>query len=152
MLVKTTLAMILFLSLIVLICASGLSESETQTLPDRVAVYIRGEAFRSGGQHSRNTGLPESLPDQQLAVQTQIEYVIEPLKSKLGASKVDVFVETYSTPFDVTLDSWYGPYLNSTAPQLCDVSRKLVRIYCRPKEIAQARNVNDVSTGESELI
>ncbi len=138
----------LLLSLLVLLCASGLSRSsETPSFPNRVAVYIRGEAFRSGGQHSRNTGFPASLPDQQLAVQSQIEYVIEPLKAKLGASGVDVYVETYSTQFDETLDSWYGPYLNSTAPQLCDVSGKLVRIYCRPKEIAQVKNINDINKG-----
>lgn len=61
---------------------------------NRIALVIRGEAFRSGGkQHTRKNCL---LLDKQLACsQDQVKFIVDPLRQ--AGVAVDVFLSTYHT-------------------------------------------------------
>jgi hypothetical protein len=82
-------------------------------LPDnnRVAVILHGESFRAhAAQHSREVGLPGWAP-QRAAALSHITHIFLPLVLRLNYSGVDLFLETYDTPWLPDLLAWYGPYV-----------------------------------------
>ena len=55
--------------------------TEQQAKGKRVAILLGGETFRTGGQFSRKTGLPESEFPQQIAKKSLMDNLIMPMKS-----------------------------------------------------------------------
>jgi hypothetical protein len=93
-----------------LLCAAA--AAATALLPDngRVAVILHGESFRAhSAQHSREIGLAGWAP-QRAAALSHIQYVFLPLVFQLNYSGVDLYLETYDTPWLPDLLAWYGPY------------------------------------------
>eukprot|EP00404_Azadinium_spinosum_P024497 CAMPEP_0180602694 /NCGR_PEP_ID=MMETSP1037_2-20121125/25117_1 /TAXON_ID=632150 /ORGANISM="Azadinium spinosum, Strain 3D9" /LENGTH=319 /DNA_ID=CAMNT_0022621551 /DNA_START=99 /DNA_END=1059 /DNA_ORIENTATION=- len=74
---------------------------------DAVAVVLRGESFRIGGQFSRATA--DSAESQMEATQSQLVFLVEPLRH-LGFD-VDVFSATYTTQFTETLIEKLGEFV-----------------------------------------
>jgi hypothetical protein len=77
----------------------------------RLALIIRGEAFRTGGQYSRDHGSEASYDDQKAACKTHMDLV---KKIESAGYGVDIFVDTYHTKFDNDLKSWYGDHLKKS--------------------------------------
>jgi len=59
----------------------------------RIALVVRGEAFRIGGQGSRNVGC--DLKSQLDCSQEQMKFILDPLRNE--GVEVDVFITTYHT-------------------------------------------------------
>ena len=72
----------------------------------RIAVLIIGESFRSGSQGSRRKGHPDSVDDQILACGSHTS-LFDDLISQ-GVHDIDVFINTYSTPYDDKINDIYG--------------------------------------------
>ena len=90
-----------------LLCATCSSSPD-----NRVAVLVRGESFRvNSSQFSRARGA-EGFEDQRHAVRNHMEKLLLPLVFELNYS-VDVYIESYSTPFDQDLVRWYGAFLQN---------------------------------------
>jgi hypothetical protein len=76
----------------------------------KVAVILHGESFRAHShQGSREIGEHGYAP-QKFAVRSHITNIFLPLVMDLNYSAVDVFLETYVTPWLEDLKRWYGPF------------------------------------------
>lgn len=77
---------------------------------NRVAVIVHGESFREhAAQHVRDVGV-EGWEAQRAASLSHIEQAFLPLVFRMNYSGVDLFLETYDTPWLPDLVAWYGPY------------------------------------------
>lgn len=74
----------------------------------RVLFVILGEAFRTGGQNSRETGNPKSYNAQMEACKSHIK-LFEYLQTKMKTA-IDVCIETYPTQYNYELYKIYKKY------------------------------------------
>jgi len=82
----------------------------------RVAVLIKGEAFKvTSHQRGRDMGAA-GLNSQRVAVASQLAFVLAPLVLDCGYESADLFVDTYrqeSPELVPLLTQWYGPWLRN---------------------------------------
>jgi len=72
--------------------------------PRYLALIFRGESFRKGSQGNRNHGTAHTHSEQKEASQTHMDLV---RKLESSGYIVDVFIDTYSTQYDIELQQWY---------------------------------------------
>jgi hypothetical protein len=75
----------------------------------KIALLIRGESFRFGGQMSRNIGSPESVSEQIMAFNSH-KKLINFLTTKYKI-EVDLYLDTQSTKFDYLIVENFSQYL-----------------------------------------
>lgn len=116
-------------SLLVALCA--LAYAAVGSGVGRAAVIVRGESFRANSrQGSRETG-EAGVEPQKAAVRSQLEQLVLPLLFR--GFGVDVYLETYLTPWAEQLQAWYGPFLRhrrtlvSAAPLLPPLESSFLR-------------------------
>jgi len=76
---------------------------------ERALLIFVGESFRIGNQNSRVRGVPEAYAQQKLACTSHMAFVRH-LKEVHGIH-ADVLIESYTTPYDADLESWYSPHV-----------------------------------------
>ena len=104
---STAIYVIIFGILCIIIALNAPSQIEGfQSAKRRFALIIRGEAFRKGTMGNRDDGKPETYDEQKAACKTHMDLV-----NKIVAAgySVDIYIDSYSTPYDDELLSWYGP-------------------------------------------
>jgi hypothetical protein len=69
-------------------------------------MILIGESFRSGGQHTRERGNPDSVKEQIMACQSHIRFM-----KSFNDVKWNVRLFTYSTNYDSLLLNTYGSYI-----------------------------------------
>lgn len=78
----------------------------------KIKILLVGEAFRRGGQGTRQRDLPESYDEQKLACASH-NCLAEKLESE--GYDVEFFMESYSTKYEEDIKSWYGKRMKSCA-------------------------------------
>lgn len=86
-------------------------QNVNQDSKKRLALIIRGEAFRMGTQNNRNDGMSESYDEQKAACNTHMELI---RKIESQGYDVDVYINSYHTQYDSEILSWYGDYVKDS--------------------------------------
>ena len=94
----------------------------------KIALLIRGESFRFGGQMSRHIGVQESVPQQITAFNTH-KKLIDFLTTKYNI-EVDLYLDTQTTQFDYLIVenfSQYSPISFKSHTYYCDSQMMSIR-------------------------
>ena len=124
------ISILLLLSIIAMIVNLYTSTKETfqedQKREGRIALILRGEAFRKGSQGNRNYGNAESYEEQKAACMSHIELIRKIESQGYG---VDVFIDTYHTNYDEELRGWYGDALKEARfhPTVLESQQALIK-------------------------
>jgi len=105
---KKYIILLCILTILISLWISSLRTENFEEKKKRLALIVRGEAFRKGGQFNRDHGNEETFDEQKKACSTHMD-LIKKIES-MGYA-VDVYIVTYSTKFNKDLESWYGSYL-----------------------------------------
>lgn len=99
---------LLFIVLIYYLSIRELFQNENKDSKRRLALIIRGEAFRKGGQGNRDDGMSESYDEQKAACNTHLELIH---KIEQQGYEVDVYINSYNTQYNNEILGWYGKYV-----------------------------------------
>lgn len=91
------------------------------------ALVFIGESFRLGSQYTRNRGAQEAHAEQIKASQSHKDLIA--FINREWTCTVDVYIHTYSTPYDDELRAIYGPMAHAVFLDACSNATKSINDY-----------------------